>query len=185
MTILDELFSGDDERAGAAAPLATAEHLLALEAALAGHDPDARWWSVVALAHVPGDHATQLLLRAAEDGDSNLRAAALHALGQRDGPEAVPALLRALGDASDFLARLATESLIRSAPHALPDLIAALQRDPHPRVRANAARALAMIADPAAIPALFAALNDDSMLVQHWADEGLEKMGVGQIYFKP
>jgi HEAT repeat protein len=185
MTILDDLFSGDDERAAAAAPLVTAENLPVLEAALAGHDPDARWWAVAGLAYIPGDRPTQLLLSAAEESDSSLRAAALHALGKRDGPEAIPALLRALGDASDFLARLATESLIRAAPQAVPELIAALQRDPHPRVRANAARALAIIADTAAIPALFAALNDDSMLVQHWAEEGLDKMGVGQVYFKP
>ncbi len=185
MTVLDELFSGDDARAVAAAALVTVEHLPALEAALAGRDPDARWWAVAGLAHIPGEHATRLLLAAAEDNDANLRAAALHALGQRDGPEAVPALLRALGDASDYLARLATESLVRTAPQAVPELIAALQRDKHPRVRANAARALALIADPAAIPALFAALEDESILVQHWAEEGLEKLGVGQVYFKP
>lgn len=185
MTVLDELFSGDDERAAAAAPSVTAEHLPALEAALAGSDPDSRWWAVAGLAQIPGEHATRLLLAAAEDSDPNLRAAALHALGQRGGPEAVPALLRALGDASDYLARLATEALVRSAPHAVPELIAALQQDPRPRVRANAARALSIIADPAAIPALFAALEDESILVQHWAEEGLEKMGVGQVYFKP
>ena len=185
MTVLDDLFSGDDARAAEAAPLVTAADLPALQAALAGDDPDARWWAVAAMAYLPGEPATHLLLEAAEDPDASLRAAALHALGQRDGPEAVTALLRAIGDASDFLARLATDSLVRNAPHAVPDLIAALQRDPHPRVRANAARALALIGDPAAIPALFAALEDDSVLVQHWADEGLEKMGVGQVYFKP
>ena len=185
MTALDELFCGDDTRAAAAATLVTAEDLPALEAAMAGADPDMRWWAVAGLAHIPGEAATRLLLKAADDSDSGLRAAALHALGQRDGPEAVPALLLAMGDASDYLARLATDSLVRTAPHAVPDLIAALQRDPHPRVRANAARALALIGDPAAIPALFGALEDDSVLVQHWADEGLERMGVGQIYFKP
>ncbi len=185
MTVLDDLFSGDDARAAAAAPLVTSEDLPALEAALAGHDPELRWWAVAGLAHIPDERATKLLLTAAEDHDPNLRAAALYALGRRGGPEAVPALLLALGDASDYLARLATESLVRTAPHAVPALIAALQNDPRPRVRANAARALALIADPAATPALFAALQDESILVQHWAEEGLEKLGVGQLYFKP
>jgi HEAT repeat protein len=185
VTVLDELFSGDDDRAAPAADLVTVEHLPALEAALASQDPDARWWAVAGLAHIAGQPATRLLLAAAEDADGNLRAAALHALGQRVGPEAVPALLQALGDPSDYLARLATESLVRTAPHAVPELILALQGNKHPRVRANAARALAIIADPAAIPALFAALEDESVLVQHWAEEGLDKLGVGQVYFKP
>jgi HEAT repeat protein len=185
MSNLDDLFCGDDERAAAAAPLMAAHDLPALAAALAGTDPDARWWAVAGLAYIPGAPATQLLLRAAEDVDPNLRAAALHALGQHGGPEAIPALLRALGDASDYLARLATDALVHATPQAVPELISTLKTHPHPRVRANAARALAFIGDTSAIPALFGALSDDSILVQHWADEGLERMGVGQIYFKP
>src|ERR1700690_113013 len=101
MTVLDELFCGDDERAAAAAPLVGAADLPALATALAGTDPDARWWAVAGLAHIPGDSATQLLLSAAEDDDPNLRAAALHGLVQHGGPEAIPALLRALDDTSD------------------------------------------------------------------------------------
>src|SRR5438270_11907483 len=146
MTILDDLFSGDDERAAAAAPQVTAAELPARETALAGTDPDARWWATVGLTHIPGEQATHLLLRAAEADDPNLRAAALHGLGQRGGPEVVPALLAALDDASDYLARLATDALVRTAAQAVPDLIATLNNNPHARVRANAARALAIIA---------------------------------------
>ena len=40
-------------------------------------------------------------------------------------------------------------------------------------------------ADTRAIPALFKALEDESAIAQYWADEGLERMGVGQVYFKP
>jgi HEAT repeat protein len=185
MSVLDELFSGDDARAQAAAAQVTAQHLTALAAELAGADPDRRWWAVAALANIAGDQAAQLLLKTTHDADPELRAAALHVLGRRGGPEAVPALLRALGDPSEYLARLATDALIRSAPHAVADLITALRGDPQPRVRANAARALALIGDTAAIPALFGALNDESALVQYWAEEGLERMGVGQVYFKP
>src|SRR5690348_773580 len=151
MTALDDLFSGDDERAEAAAPLVTAADLPMLAAALAGSDADARWWAVAGLAHIPGDPASQLLLRAAEDPDPNLRAAALHALGQHGGPEAIPALLQALGDASDYLARLATDALVHAQPQAVPELIATLKKHPRPRVRANAARALAFIGDTSAI----------------------------------
>src|SRR5258706_12718774 len=112
MTLLDELFSGDDERAAAAAPLAGAAHLAALSAALSGADADARWWAVAALAYVPGEQATQLLLRAAEMGEPDVRAAALHALGQHGGHCELPVLLNALWTESVYLARLATDSLV-------------------------------------------------------------------------
>ena len=78
-----------------------------------------------------------------------------------------------------------TDALIAMGKAATPALIKTLVQSPQPRVRANAARALALIADPSAIPALFGALEDESSLVQHWADHGLERMGVGQVYFKP
>jgi HEAT repeat protein len=64
-------------------------------------------------------------------------------------------------------------------------LIRALAQDAQPRVRTHAARALALIGDTSAIPALFKALEDDSAMVQYWVEEGLERMGVGQVYFKP
>jgi len=185
MTLLDELFSGDDARAAAAAPLAGVEHVAALAAALAGADPDARWWAVAALAHIPGERVTQLLARAAEGDDPDVRAAALHALGQQGAAGALPVLLNALGDDSDYLARLATDATVHLLSRAAPELVTLLETHPQPRVRANAARALALIGDTTTIPALFRALDDDSILVQHWADEGLERMGVGQIYFKP
>ena len=93
-------------------------------------------------------------------------------------------LLFSLADSSDYLARLATDALIRVGAPAVASLARALGQDAQPRVRANAARALALIGDTAAIPALFDALDDESALVQNWAEEGLERMGVGQVYFR-
>jgi hypothetical protein len=183
--ILEELFSGEDERAAAAAGQVQEVDLPALLEALRGHNPDARWWAVAALGHLPGAAATAALVNVAADKDASVRAAALHALGQRTSPEAVTPLLFALNDDSEYLARLATEALIRIGRLAVPGLIQALRHDAQPRVRVNAARGLAAIADPAAIPALMGALEDESALVQHYADEGLEKLGVGMVYFAP
>jgi HEAT repeat protein len=185
MSVLDELFSGDDERAQAAASQVTADDLPALRAALAEEDPDRRWWAVAALAagSIPNEHATELLTDALRDADVDVRAAAVHSLGGRAASEAVAPLMRALADPSDYVDRLAADALIHIGRPAVPELIDALMHDPHPRVRAGAARALAYSGDPAAIPALFGALEDDSLLVQHWVDEGLDKLGVGQVYF--
>jgi hypothetical protein len=44
---------------------------------------------------------------------------------------------------------------------------------------------LAQIGDPRSIPALFTALDEDSALMEYWASEGLEKMGVGIVFFEP
>jgi HEAT repeat protein len=47
------------------------------------------------------------------------------------------------------------------------------------------ARILALIGDTRAVPTLFHALDDDSALIRHWVDEGLERMGIGMAFFKP
>lgn len=185
MSLPDELFSGGDALAEAALARAEAGWLPGLEAALAGDDPERRWWAVRALARVGGEAATGLLLSAAADRDESVRAAAMFALGERAAPRAVVALLFALADPSEYLGRLASDALIHIGRPAVPGLIRALGQDAEARVRIHAARALARIGDTSAIPALFKALDDDSAMVQHWAEEGLERMGVGQIYFRP
>ena len=185
MLIPETLFSGDDAVAEAALAYAVPGWLPELEAVLRGDDPDRRWWAVRALDRVPGAAATRMLLNAAADPDSTVRSAAIFALGVRAAPEAVLPLLFALGDDSEFLARLATDALIHVGQPAVSGLVRALEQDAQPRVRANAARALALIVDTSAIPALFNALSDELALVQYWAEEGLERMGVGQVYFKP
>jgi HEAT repeat protein len=185
MTALDELFSGDEARASAALDAIDDSDLPALVDVLASGGADARWWAACALARLPDGRATHALLSAAADPDPEVRTAALHALGERRAPEAVTPLLFSLGDRSLYIARIAADALIRIGSPAVPGLVRALENDAAPQVRANAARALALIGDPTAIPALFNALDDDSMMVQYWAEEGLERMGVGQIYFKP
>jgi len=72
----------------------------------------------------------------------------------------------------------------RIGPPAVPALIAALQEGKAP-ARAGAARALSIIQLEEAIPALCAALDDPSAVVTHYAEEALEKMGVGLMLFRP
>lgn len=187
-TPLDNLFSGDDDRALAALAGISPEHLPELQTALADASVDTRWWAVRALAELarrPDPVALELLLTAMADPDSDVRAAVFQALGEARAVDAVIPLLFSLNDSSPYLARLATDALIHIGAPAVPGLIRALENDVESRVRVNAARALALIGDPAAIPALFHALEDESQLVQHWADEGLERLGVGQVYFQP
>lgn len=185
---LNNLFSGEDDRALAALAQIGPEHLPDLKIALTSLDVDTRWWAVRALAELARQAdpiALSLLLITTADADVDVRAAVFQGLGEARTIEAIPPLLFALSDASSYLARLATEALIQIGAPAVPGLIRALENDVEARVRVNAARALALIGDASAIPALFHALEDESNLVQHWADEGLERMGIGQVYFKP
>jgi HEAT repeat protein len=123
------------------------------------------------------------LREALGEADTETRACALYALGIRTEPDAISLLIDALGDPSAFLSRLAADSLERIGKPAVPTLIETL-KNKNAQIRGLAARALAHIKDTSAIPALFAALEDESIIVQHWADEGLDAMGVGQVYFK-
>lgn len=185
MTALADLFSGDDERAQQALERLTPEDGPVLRAALWDREPDRRIWSAAALARLPDDESLRALLTAAADPDSDVRAAVLHALGQRRAPEAVTPLLFALSTSSPHFARLVGDALIQVGQPAVPALIAALEREVVPLVRIQLVRALALIGDTRAIPALFHALDDESAIVLHWAEEGLERMGVGQVYFRP
>jgi HEAT repeat protein len=51
--------------------------------------------------------------------------------------------------------------------------------------RIEAARALALIGDTRAVPALFKALDEESAVMEHWAGEGLERMGIGMVFYSP
>ncbi len=82
------------------------------------------------------------------------------------------------------MARLAADALGALGETALTPLTEAL-RAPESTVRSEAARALSMMDDPSVIPPLFAALDDPSPLVVHWAEHGLERFGVGMAFFDP
>jgi HEAT repeat protein len=58
-------------------------------------------------------------------------------------------------------------------------------KDAPQRARINALRALAEIVDYSTIPTLMAALEEDSVMMQHWAEEGLERLGLNMVYLKP
>jgi HEAT repeat protein len=156
----------------------------ALGEALTSPDPDLRWWAVRAIAGLDAEGVAGALIRALEDPEAAVRQCAALGLCHRPVAQAVRSLCRALGDPDALMARLAGDALIAAGQEATPDLIAVLQ-DGGPAARIEAARALARIGDPRSIPALYSLVDDPSALVRHWAEEGLERMGVGMVYFKP
>jgi HEAT repeat protein len=156
----------------------------ALRDLLADPDPDRRWWAARALAAVGTAGARESLVTALADANPHVRACAAHGLGERQAGEAVSQLVRCLEDNSSYVSRVVADALARIGPHAVPALIAALQEG-EVMTRIGAARALSIIQPTEAIPALYAALDDPSATVTYYAQEALERMGVGLVLFQP
>lgn len=190
--LLLELIGGDDQRAEAAA-LALGEHgeqaLSIIGPLLHSASPDLRWWAVRALAELPSGVAAPRLAQSLADTDLEVRRCAALGLSRCLDSQAVPALADALRSPDSLLARLAGNALSAArgsaaAPVAAEVLLRLLD-DPSQRVRLEAVRALALLGETSTIPRLFAALDEDSALLEYWANEGLERMGVGMAFFSP
>jgi len=183
--LLEALVSGEDHRAEEAATSLRgygARALPPLRDLLASPDGERRWWAVRALAEIEAEGVVPLLLEALEDGDREVRHCAALALRRRPDPQALPALIARLESDDRLLASLAGDALVALGTPAVPGLIQVLERGSH-AARLEAARSLAKIGDPTAIPALFEVL-DKTALIDFWAQEGLERMGVGMMFFK-
>lgn len=190
-TALIDLYSGDDEQAEqavkrlAALPPDEVEPAAAvLSAGLDRDDPDKRWWSVRALSTLPGQVSASHLIKALADPEPQVRQCAALGLRQQPTEEALPGLIARLDDPDSLTARLAADALIAIGKPAALALVEVLQHGDHP-ARLHAVRALATIGDTRSIPALFEALNNDSALMEYWADLGLTNMGVGTSFFLP
>lgn len=189
--LLSELTSGDEARAEATVKRLAAlqsqqgEALLgALSALLASPDAEARWWAARALSALNDARVPALLTRALSDAHPEVRQCAALGLRFHPDPQAIPRLVEMLGDADGLIVRLAGDALAAIGGEAVPALLDVLQNGTRTE-RLAAARALAILQDQRAIPALFNALNEDSALLEYWAGEGLERMGMGMTFFTP
>ena len=182
-----ELASGDDERAETAA-LRLAKHgeaaLYTIYPLLTDQNADTRWWAVRTLGEMSGESFTQLLIDALGDDDLSVRQCAALALQLHRESDAVPELIACMHDGDSLLTRLSANALVAIGAPAVPALLKMLEDRPS-KARLEAARALALIGDERAIPALFNVFGEDSALLEFWADEGLDRMGIGMAFFKP
>ncbi len=156
-----------------------------LTALLAHGNADARFWAVRALWVMDTPAATEALVGVLDDPDDMVRSGAALALGELRAEASIDRLARLLREEKGNVGRHAADALSRIGKPAVGALLEALE-DAHPWVRIRAARALVPIQSPNAIPALFHALDDDSYVVRHYAEEALARMGIGQmVYFTP
>lgn len=190
MPVLDELLadltSGDEARAEQAVPgLVDLREAAfpALRAMLESPDSDRRWWAVRTLAQSPRSQS-EWLIPLLDDPAPEVRQAAALGLYSHPNEAAIQPLIRALSDPDAMVSDLARNALVAIGKPAVPHLMSVSSAGPQ-RMRINALRALAEIADYGAIPTLMAALEEDSAILQHWAEEGLERLGLNMMYLKP
>lgn len=188
--LLDALNSGDDTRAEAAvARLAEAggsqdaDLLGKLREMAASPEVDTRWWAVRLLAAIKNPDVVVDLTAALRDPDPMIRQCAAVGLRHYRDPRSVESLIGALYDEDHLVAEAAMAALVETGEPAVPCLID-LVSSASPQARLLAVKALAKIGDPKAIPALLMASESHSAVLDFWIEEGLDKMGIGMVYFK-
>ncbi len=186
--LLEDLSSEDEARAQAAIPALSVHGQPAVEALirlLQSPIADRRWWATYALSAFKGNPTAQrALMMSLRDLDGAVQQCAALSLKHNPSSEAMPALARTLRSPDRLTARLAGDALAVLGAPAIPYLAEASQ-DSDPAVRIEAVRALAETRHPDAIAPLFKCIDDSSSLVTHWAEEGLDRLGIGMVFFSP
>ena len=184
--LLADLTSGDDSRAEAAcASLAKMgeEVTPKLRDLLTSPDVDTRWWAIRALAALP--HLDpNLLIPSLADASPEVRQCAALGLSHHPDETATRSLVQALSDADSLTSELAAQALIAIGSPAVESLLDVL-RSAHQSARIQAMRALAEIADVRAVRPMIEAMGEDSVMLQYWAERGLQRLGVNMVYIKP
>jgi len=184
--LLAELTSGDDTRAEKSIPaivdlgMAAIPTLLELTRA---EEVDSRWWAVRALAASPHTR-TEDLIPLLSDSASEVRAAAALALCNHPDESAIPALINTLSDEDSLTAGLAGNALVKIGSPSVPSLLTVMSEAPT-GIRIIVLRALSEIRDHRAIPVMMKSLSEESAVLQYWAQEGLQRLGLDMVYGKP
>lgn len=146
-------------------------------------DSDGRWWAIRTLAqspHVRTEHLVPLL----SDSAPEVRAATALALCGHPDEAAIPALITTLSDEDSVTAQLAGNALAVIGSPSVPALLEVM-KEAQQSARIQAMRALAEIRDHRAIPVMMQVMDEESVFLQHWAKEGLERLGLDMVYIKP
>jgi len=184
--LLRDLTSGNETRAEQAVPalIELGEAALpALRDLTQSSEVDHRWWSLRVLAQSPEAQA-EWLIPFLSDPAREVRQCAALGLAIKPDESAVEPLVQALRDEDSMVSSLAVNALVKVGGVAVPALIEVVKNAPQ-SARIHALRALAEIRDHRAIPVMMKVMEEDSALLQHWAKEGLDRLGLDMVYIKP
>ena len=189
--LLSDLTSGNETRAERAVPALIElgeDAIPALLELTRSAEADHRWWALRVLAQSPSSSGS---LRQAEwlvpflnDPAREVRQCAALGLAIKPDESATQPLVQALSDEDSMVSSLAVNALVKIGKAAVPALIDVVKNAPQ-SARIHALRALAEIRDHRAIPVMMTVMEEDSALLQHWAKEGLDRLGLDMVYIKP
>lgn len=187
--LLEDLQSGDEARAERAVTALIEMGQDAIPALMdlsRSPDVDARWWAIRTLAGSPLCQTDWLVPFLSNDPAPEIRQCAALGLAIRPDESAIRPLIRALSDADSMTGNLAMNALVKIGKDAVPALIECLKaKGSQQSARILALRALAELRDHRAIPVMMQVMEEDSVLLEHWAKEGLERLGLDMVYIKP
>lgn len=191
--LIQDLTSGNENRAEKSArffPDYGEDGLKALMDLFTSPFEDTRWWAVRAMAAFDPDiypKASAYLIKGLEDPDPSVQACAAVGLREKPAPAGIPTLIKMLSHSDKLVARMAGDALVALKKASTTALIELLDRlvDDHSIAKVEAVRALALIGDPSSISTLFKVWENGSSMVQHWAEKGLNDMGIGMAFFDP
>ena len=184
--LIGDLTSGNESRAEKAVPglIALGEEALpALRDLTGSSESDHRWWSLRVLAQSPQAKA-EWLVPFLSDPAREVRQCAALGLAIKPGESAVQPLVQSLSDEDSMVSSLAVNALVKIGSPAVPALLEVV-KNARQSARIHALRALAEIRDHRAIPIMMKVMEEDSVLLQHWAKEGLDRLGLDMVYIKP
>ena len=185
-SLLDDLTSGDEDRAESAVAGLVELGQDAIPSLLdltRSKNVDSRWWALRTLAGSPLCRTEWLVPFLTNDPAPEIRQCAALGLAGKPDESATQPLVQALNDDDSMVASLAANALVRIGGGAVPSLIEIVTNGKQ-SARIHALRALAEIKDHRAIPIMMNVMQEDSALLQHWAKEGLDRLGLDMVYIK-
>ena len=186
--LLDDLLSGDEARAENAVNALVEldqDAIPALWDLAHSPDVDSRWWAIRTLAQSPLAQTEWLIPFLLSDPAPEVRQCAALGLAITSDASAIGPLVQAMNDEDHMTSNLAMNALVKIGKEAVPALIERVKNKSSQSARILALRALAEIRDHRAIPVMMQVMEEDSVLLQHWAKEGLERLGLDMVYIKP
>jgi HEAT repeat protein len=185
-SLLEELVCGDDARADFAA-IKLAEFGESVEPSirqkLESKDADTRWWAIRTFAQMKKP-PMELVLQGLTDSSTEVQQCAILAICHHPDVIAIPMLLKLISGQESTMCHLTASALIAIGKESIPGLLTLLP-DLSDVSRIEAVRAIAYIEDPRAIPVLKAGMDEDSVIINYWAEEGLDRLGLGMVYLNP
>ncbi|HEX9385076.1 MAG TPA: HEAT repeat domain-containing protein [Anaerolineales bacterium] len=189
--LLSDLTSANETRAEEAVPALIElgeEAIPALLELTRSSEVDHRWWGLRVLAQSPSPSGTsrqaEWLVPFLNDPAREVRQCAALGLAIKPDESATQPLVQALSDEDSMVSSLAVNALVKIGKSAVPALIEVV-KNASQSARIHALRALAEIKDHRAIPVMMKVMEEDSALLQHWAKEGLDRLGLDMVYMKP